>query len=223
LEEFIPRIVVEDEDGEGHGEIVRPLLGIRRRELEQYLADVKQAWREDSTNADAKFTRNPRAPARASLAGARVQSRSGREFPAELAEIARDEEDYWENEISGWLALWCSGRSRSGCANFRVSALRHRWCRSRPLRLEADPEVLARIEESSAQIMNASVSRPWAADRAAGCAKKSAEGDRRAVWGFRWSSSTSKKFCRFAAEDGPAGKELVAALRLETRPGAGSF
>jgi hypothetical protein len=22
---------------------------------------------------------------------------------AELAEIARDEEDYWENEISGWL------------------------------------------------------------------------------------------------------------------------
>ncbi|MGA2022981.1 MAG: ATP-binding protein, partial [Candidatus Sulfotelmatobacter sp.] len=49
-----PRIVVEHENGEGQGEIVRPLLGLRRRELEQYLADVKQAWRDDSTNADAK-------------------------------------------------------------------------------------------------------------------------------------------------------------------------
>ncbi|MFZ1051581.1 MAG: tRNA lysidine(34) synthetase TilS, partial [Candidatus Sulfotelmatobacter sp.] len=33
-----PRIVVEKEDGEGYGEIIRPLLEIRRRELEQYLA-----------------------------------------------------------------------------------------------------------------------------------------------------------------------------------------
>jgi tRNA(Ile)-lysidine synthase len=53
-----PRVIVEDEDGENHGEIVRPLLSIRRRELEQYLADFKQPWREDSTNSDAKFTRN---------------------------------------------------------------------------------------------------------------------------------------------------------------------
>src|SRR5580692_1801418 len=53
-----PRIGVERGDEEGYGEIVRPLLGIRRRELEQYLADLKQPWREDSTNADFKFTRN---------------------------------------------------------------------------------------------------------------------------------------------------------------------
>ena len=32
-----PRIVVEHEEGEGHGEIVRPLLGVRRTELEKYL------------------------------------------------------------------------------------------------------------------------------------------------------------------------------------------
>ncbi len=53
-----PRIVVEHENGDGHGEIVRPLLGVRRIDLEHYLEDVKQSWREDSTNADSKFTRN---------------------------------------------------------------------------------------------------------------------------------------------------------------------
>ncbi|HEY3616223.1 MAG TPA: tRNA lysidine(34) synthetase TilS, partial [Candidatus Sulfotelmatobacter sp.] len=44
-----PRLPVEDDDGEVSGEIVRPLLGIRRRELEQYLKDIGQPWREDST------------------------------------------------------------------------------------------------------------------------------------------------------------------------------
>ena len=53
-----PRIVVEDDDGEVSGEIVRPLLAIRRRELEQYLQNMRQPWREDSTNIDARFTRN---------------------------------------------------------------------------------------------------------------------------------------------------------------------
>ena len=47
-----PRILVEDDDREISGEIVRPLLGVRRRELEQYLKDIGQSWREDSSNAD---------------------------------------------------------------------------------------------------------------------------------------------------------------------------
>ena len=33
---------------------------------------------------------------------------------AELAEIARDEEDYWENEISGGWEPWFSGPSLRG-------------------------------------------------------------------------------------------------------------
>ena len=53
-----PRIVVEDEDGNGHGEIVRPLLGVRRQELEKYLNDLKQPWREDSSNRSTKYLRN---------------------------------------------------------------------------------------------------------------------------------------------------------------------
>jgi len=97
-----PRIMVAHEDGDGHGEIIRPLLRIRRRELEAYLADLKQSWREDSTNADSKFTRNRVRQLVLPLLEREFNPAVVESF-AELAEIARDEEDYWENEISGWL------------------------------------------------------------------------------------------------------------------------
>jgi tRNA(Ile)-lysidine synthetase-like protein len=97
-----PRIAVEHEDGESHGEIIRPLLRVRRRELEQYLADLKQPWREDSSNADSRFTRNRVRKLVLPLLEREFNPAVVESF-AELAEIARDEEDYWENEISGWL------------------------------------------------------------------------------------------------------------------------
>jgi tRNA(Ile)-lysidine synthase len=97
-----PRIVVEDDDAEACGEIIRPLLAFRRRELERYLKQIGQAWREDSTNADDKFTRNR---VRQLLLPMIEQefNPAVAENLAELAEIARGEEDYWENEVSGWL------------------------------------------------------------------------------------------------------------------------
>ena len=94
--------MVEDEDGEATGEIVRPLLGVRRRELEQYLKDIGQAWREDSTNSDARFTRNRVRKLVVPLLEQEFNPAVAENL-AELAEIARGEEDYWENEISGWL------------------------------------------------------------------------------------------------------------------------
>ena len=97
-----PRILVEDDDGEATGEIVRPLLAVRRRELEQYLKDIGQAWREDSTNADARFTRNRVRKLVVPLLEQEFNPAVAENL-AELAEIARGEEDYWENEISGWL------------------------------------------------------------------------------------------------------------------------
>src|SRR5258706_2286646 len=97
-----PRIVVEHEDGQGHSEIIRPLLGIRRCELQQYLADLKQLWREDSTNADSMFTRNRVRKLVLPLLEREFNPAVVESF-AELSEIARDEEDYWDNEISGWL------------------------------------------------------------------------------------------------------------------------
>jgi tRNA(Ile)-lysidine synthase len=115
-----PRIVVEHEDGEGHGEIVRPLLGIRRRELEQYLVDLKQPWREDSSNADSRFTRNRLRKLVLPLLEREFNPSVVQGF-SELAEIARDEEDYWENEISGWLGTvvqWSQPEWASGLLGF---------------------------------------------------------------------------------------------------------
>ncbi len=42
----------------GHATLLRPLLGVRRRELEEYLHDLCQPFREDLSNADRRFTRN---------------------------------------------------------------------------------------------------------------------------------------------------------------------
>src|SRR5208337_4525065 len=89
-------------EGEICGEIVRPLLAIRRRELEQYLNDVEQAWREDSSNTDAALTRNRVRKLVVPLLEKEFNPAVA-ESLAELAEIARGEEDYWENEVAGWM------------------------------------------------------------------------------------------------------------------------
>ncbi len=75
--------------------IVRPLLGIRRRDVEAYLRGLRQNWREDSSNRDLRHSRNvirhgilPRLE--------RNLNPNVREALAETAEIARAEEEYWE-------------------------------------------------------------------------------------------------------------------------------
>jgi tRNA(Ile)-lysidine synthase len=76
------------------GPVVRPLLGIRRQDLREYLISLKQDWREDSTNDD---TRRLRARIRKELLPA-----IERDFSAaivrhlgDLARFAREEEQFW--------------------------------------------------------------------------------------------------------------------------------
>ncbi len=206
-----PRIAVEHEDSEGHGEIVRPLLGIRRRELEEYLADLKQPWREDSTNADAKFTRN------------RVRSLVlpllEREFNpavvgsfAELAEIARDEEDYWENEISGWLGTvvqWSQPEWTRGLPGFDGS---QSLVQIQP----PNPVLLERLEQPGPAIMNASVSRPWLLTEPRAVQRRilKAIGEQA---GIPLEFKHIDEILHFAAEDGPTGKELSLPLGWKIR------
>ncbi len=86
--------------------IVRPLLGVRRRELESYLSAVNQDWREDSSNRDLRHARNrvrhgilPRME--------RGLNPAVREALADTAEIARAEEAYWQAEVSRLLPkIW---------------------------------------------------------------------------------------------------------------------
>jgi tRNA(Ile)-lysidine synthase len=207
-----PRILVEHEDGEGHGEIVRPLLGIRRRELEQYLVDLKQAWREDSSNADSRFTRNRVRRLVLPLLEREFNPAVVESF-AELAEIARDEEDYWENEISGWLGTvvqWSQPEWTRGIPGFdRSPELVQIQATSRKLTNPAlpDPELLKRLEEPGPAVMNASVSRPWLLTEPRAVQRRvlKAIGEQA---GIPLEFKHIEEIMRFAAEEGPAGKEL---------------
>jgi tRNA(Ile)-lysidine synthase len=86
-----PRLIFE-----GRDEVVRPLLDFRRIDLEAFLRDRGQQWREDSSNRDLTFLRN------------RVRHRllpllkedfglAAVENLADLAEIARAEEEHWDS------------------------------------------------------------------------------------------------------------------------------
>lgn len=93
--------------------IIRPLLGTPRVELEAYLTEIGQEWREDSSNRDLRHTRNrirhgilPRLE--------RHVNPSVRESLAEAAEIARAEEEYWASEIAQLLPQHWSGTPRGG-------------------------------------------------------------------------------------------------------------
>ncbi len=157
-----PRIPVEDDDGEICGEIIRPLLGIRRRELEQYLKDIGQSWREDSTNADEHFTRNRVRKLVLPLLEQEFNPAVAENL-AELAEIARGEEDYWENEISGWLGTtvqwsqpdWAHAVSRE-TSLVQIAPLGNQASDS-----AKESELRARIDNAPWLVMNASVSRMW--------------------------------------------------------------
>jgi tRNA(Ile)-lysidine synthase len=202
-----PQIEMENEDEEAYGEIFRPLLRTRRRELEQYLGEINQAWREDSTNADSKFTRN-RVRSLVLPLLEREFNPSVVESFAELAEIARDEEDYWENEISGWLGTvvqWSQPEWTRGLPGFEGSQALVQIVPAEPKGI--DPELVARLEESGPAVMNASVSRPWLLTEPRAVQRRilKAIGERA---GIPLEFKHVEEILRFAAEDGPSGKEL---------------
>ena len=202
-----PRIVVDREDEEGHGEIVRPLLGIRRCELQRYLIDLKQSWREDSSNADSKFTRNRVRQLVLPLLEREFNPAVAESF-AELAEIARDEEDYWDNEISGWLGTvvqWSQPEWTRGLPGFEGSQELVQIQPSHPKL--PDPELLARLEEPGPAVMNASVSRPWLLTEPRAVQRRALKAIGEQA-GIPLEFKHIEEILRFAAEDGPSGKEL---------------
>lgn len=90
-----PRLVLEHA-GRKFGEVVRPLLEARRGELQEFLRVRGQDWREDSSNRDPTFLRN-----RLRLAVLPALKECFGELAAEslanLAEMARAEEEHWES------------------------------------------------------------------------------------------------------------------------------
>ena len=89
-----PRIVFE-EQGRAFGELVRPLLDFRRAALQEFLRERGQNWREDSSNRDLAFLRNRVRHRLLPIIGEEF-GETAIEHIGELAEIARAEEDYWD-------------------------------------------------------------------------------------------------------------------------------
>jgi tRNA(Ile)-lysidine synthetase-like protein len=225
-----PRIAVEDEDSEVCGEIVRPLLAFRRLELEQYLSDIGQDWREDSTNADTSLTRNRMRKVVVPLLEKEFNP-SVAENLAELAEIARGEEDYWDNEIAGWMGTtvywsepeWArvSGSELVQIGLIAGGALDSNADKSPTLNSPTSGEfrighpsvhsaadnLQARIDSVPWLVANASVSRIWFLGEPVAVQRRlvKAIGEHARI---PLEFKHVEEILRFAAEDGKSGKEL---------------
>ena len=95
-----PRPLAGDPDreqGTAGGQIVRPLLAVRRAELEDFLRARNQPWRTDSSNSDEAFTRNR--VRHQLLPILREYNPSLDQTLANLAELAREDEARWQAEL----------------------------------------------------------------------------------------------------------------------------
>ncbi len=80
------------------GRVVRPMLGVRRAEVEAFLRERGQTWRDDATNRDLSLTRNRvRHDLMPMLRGFNPEVDRAL---ARVAEIARDEEAFWRAEVA---------------------------------------------------------------------------------------------------------------------------
>jgi len=80
------------------GGLIRPLLEVDRADVERFLRDRSLAWREDSSNASARFARNRIRHGLMPLL-AREWNPAIAETLAHTAAWAQAEESYWEEEL----------------------------------------------------------------------------------------------------------------------------
>jgi len=210
-----PAVELQDEYQEGLGQVIRPLLTVRGRELEQYLNDLGQPWREDSSNRDPKFTRNRVRHVLLPLLE-REFNPSIAEGLAELAEIARGEEDYWENEISGWMGTaihwsepdWARSADAPGLVQLTPF----------------NPQLRERLQAPGPLVVNATVDLAWLLSEPLAVQRRAlkAVGD---LAGFPLEFKHVEEILRFAGEESNSGKQLSLPLgwKLVREPEALAF
>ncbi len=95
------------------GLILRPFLATSRPGIEAWLHAIGQPWREDSTNRDTSYTRNR---LRHELLPVLAEYNPGIQSQlAHLAALARDEEAYWQGELTRMLpSLLLPGKAVRG-------------------------------------------------------------------------------------------------------------
>jgi tRNA(Ile)-lysidine synthase len=98
--------------------VVRPLLETRRPDLEAYLTELKQTWREDSSNRELRHMRNR---VRHEILPRLEQhvNPSVRETLGEAAEIARAEEEFWSEKIAHRLPQFWTSYDAGGSLNWK--------------------------------------------------------------------------------------------------------
>ncbi len=83
------------------GRVVRPLLDVTREEIEVFLKEQNQTWREDASNTDAAYTRNR--IRHVLLPALRAENPKLDTTLANLAEVARAEQAHWQGELARLL------------------------------------------------------------------------------------------------------------------------
>ena len=215
-----PRLAVEDDDGELCGEIVRPLLMIRRWELEQYLKELASpgakirpmlTLRSRATGCANSFSRCWR---RNSIRRLLKVWRIGGDCPGE--------EDYWENEVAGWMGTavhWAEPdwavREPSGRSELvQIAAPNGPGSNS-----SANEELRARIENAPWLVMDASVDRVWFLGEPTAVQRRvvKAIGEQA---GIPLEFKHVEEILRFAEAGAGSGRELALPLgwRLEREP-----
>ncbi len=184
-------------DDEFVGEVIRPLLGVRHAELVQYLEEIAQKWCEDSSNLDAKFTRN-RMRHSVMPVLERQFNPAVQQALSELAEIARGEEDYWQNEIAGWMgtAIHWTGPEWAQSGQQGLVQLQ-----------PFNPELRKRLEQPGPIVMNATVDRMWLLSEPLAVQRRAikAVGE---LAGFPLEFKHVEEILRFASEEDGTGKSL---------------
>ena len=203
-----------EQDDEFVGEVIRPLLGARHDELRRYLKDIGQEWREDSSNSNPRFMRNRFRHLLMPMLE-REFNPSVAEGLSELAAIARGEEDYWQNEIAGWMGT-------------AIHWSEPDWAKPGPQGLVQlqpfDPHGQERRGESGSLVMNATVDRMWLLSEPPAVQRRAikAVGD---LAGVPLEFKHVEEVLRFAGDDENAGKRLSLPLgwSVELEPAALMF
>jgi tRNA(Ile)-lysidine synthase len=140
------------------GKILRPFLNTRRADIEAFLNQSNQPWREDSTNTDIAFTRNK--IRHELLPQLRAYNPNLDQTLANLAELAREEESRWQTELSRILPqLLLPGKPVRGGGRAVSTAPGHSAVsieldRLRPL----DPALRRRVLRAAARQLGARLS-----------------------------------------------------------------
>jgi tRNA(Ile)-lysidine synthase len=126
--------------------VFRPLLGIRRGDLRQYLRALKQTWREDATNRDTKRTRSR--IRHKFLPLLETEFNAGVvEHLCQLAVLAGDDESFLEARAAEWLS------AAIGQAKGQVSlAIAELLQTPMALRTRILREVIARVKIQGGQL-----------------------------------------------------------------------